>query len=260
MSRTAIRLAHLNIRSIRSKNLEELGAVMNSHNLDVLVVSETWLDLGDEFQVHIPGYTFVHWDRLTRGGGVGIFIADYIHYAVVASGGEIEQLWIRLTMGRVDFYIGAIYRPPDLNFKVFFDELEKSFSQWLSESMNIFCCGDFNLNLLKYDSPSVAYFNDFLDAINGVQLIEEPTRVTESSSTLIDFIIATNNELILKSGVIDCALSDHDLIFCDIKCHFERSVPIMATYRDIKNLDVSNFLTDLYRLPLIASFICHPWY
>lgn len=44
------------------------------------------------------------------------------------------------------------------------------------------------------------------------QLINEPTRTTQTSSTLIDLVLTSHLEKITKSGLVQLGLSDHDLI------------------------------------------------
>ena len=45
------------------------------------------------------------------------------------------------------------------------------------------------------------------------QLISEPTRETEQTSTLIDHIAVSNVRNISKSGVVRTAISDHYLVY-----------------------------------------------
>ena len=72
--------------------------------------------------------------------------------------------------------------------------------------------GDLNVNYLKK--------NEDIDIKNVIrthgftQLVDQPTRVTKNSSTLID-IIATNNTKNIKAvNVIPLSLSDHDMVIC----------------------------------------------
>ena len=46
------------------------------------------------------------------------------------------------------------------------------------------------------------------------QLITCPIRVTCTASFLIDHILTNSTEKIFQSGIIDCGMSDHQLIFC----------------------------------------------
>jgi hypothetical protein len=45
------------------------------------------------------------------------------------------------------------------------------------------------------------------------QLINEPTRVTRTSATMIDLFFTNKPENILQSGVIHLGISDHSLIY-----------------------------------------------
>ena len=50
-----------------------------------------------------------------------------------------------------------------------------------------------------------------------VQLIKVQARITTSSSTTIDHILASYPERLIQWGVIDISLSDHQLIYCTRK-------------------------------------------
>ena len=49
------------------------------------------------------------------------------------------------------------------------------------------------------------------------QLIEVPTRVTCSSSTIIDHILVSFPYRVSQQGVIDVELSDYQIIYCTKK-------------------------------------------
>ena len=59
---------------------------------------------------------------------------------------------------------------------------------------------------------------------NLKQLIEEPTRVTSSSSTVIDHIICNNEEKISQSGVIQTGISDHFITYCTRRSSIKQNV------------------------------------
>ena len=48
---------------------------------------------------------------------------------------------------------------------------------------------------------------------DAVQLINEPTRETESTASLIDILITTKEECIRKSGVIKTSISDRYMLY-----------------------------------------------
>ena len=48
-------------------------------------------------------------------------------------------------------------------------------------------------------------------------MIKEPTRITCSTSTLLDHILTNSSEKVSQKGVIDVGISDHQLIYCTRK-------------------------------------------
>ena len=78
------------------------------------------------------------------------------------------------------------------------------------------------------------------------QLINEPTRVTVQSSTLIDHNAVSNTENSIGSGVLKIALSDEYLVYatrkfqCGIKCQ-QKSIRM----RQMKKINEKAFLLDL---------------
>ena len=72
--------------------------------------------------------------------------------------------------------------------------------------------GDWNVNYKNKLSPAYKKLL-FLDNMHGLrQIIEETTRNTDKSKTLIDLIL-TNSKYISESGTIDTFNSDHQPIF-----------------------------------------------
>jgi len=82
------------------------------------------------------------------------------------------------------------------------------------------------------------------------QVIKQPTRITESSETLIDVILASNTSLIREAKVVPAPFSDHDLVFISLGLKKKRSKPVYVTTRSYKDFDPDSFLVDLN---------CAPW-
>ena len=78
------------------------------------------------------------------------------------------------------------------------------------------------------------------------QLIDEPTRVTLTSSTLIDHIATTSIDYILESGVHKVSLSDHCMMFCKRKVN---AVVVgghtLVKSRSMKHCNEESFLADI---------------
>ncbi len=69
-----ISILYFNARSLVPK-LDELSAVIEAHNPDVVSIVESWLcaDIPDS-ELYIPGYQIFRKDRHRHGGGVLLYI------------------------------------------------------------------------------------------------------------------------------------------------------------------------------------------
>nr|CAI5840107.1 unnamed protein product [Callosobruchus analis] len=82
-----------------------------------------------------------------------------------------------------------------------------------------------------------------------MQVISEPTRITETSSTLIDIIFVSNVEKCIAKGTINAdTISDHFLVYCEISCDYKKTEKYV-TYRDFKNFSLDLFLCGLHSIP-----------
>lgn len=117
---------------------------------------------------------------------------------------NFECLFIKVTRHtNKKLIIGNIYRPPSApsDSTMFILSTINSFEK----HFELFILGHFNSNWL--DRFSVNDRNLF-GSVNLTQLIKEPTRVNHRSSSLLDWILVTNPERIINSGVMSDCLSD----------------------------------------------------
>ena len=76
--------------------------------------------------------------------------------------------------------------------------------------------GDYNIDLLKYDTHRLtAEFVDLMFANSFVPTINRPTRVTETSGTVIDNIFTNCYDINSKTvqGILTTDISDHYAVF-----------------------------------------------
>ena len=66
-----------------------------------------------------------------------------------------------------------------------------------------------NLNEKKSTCPLVKKYEEFISTFGLKQLIQQPTRITSTSSSLIDHVLTNANDKISQSGILDIGLSDH---------------------------------------------------
>ncbi|CAB4038293.1 Hypothetical predicted protein [Paramuricea clavata] len=81
--------------------------------------------------------------------------------------------------------------------------------------------------------------------LNLNQLIKSPTRITESSQTLVDVIFVSSPRLVVNSGVIETCISDHFPVYVSLKLKTDKSPPNYITTRSYNKYDPDLFAIDL---------------
>lgn len=106
-----LKIAHLNVQSILNK-VDLLKLMMSETTLDVLCISETWLNHGIyDCEVRINGYIHYRNDRKERlGDGVMIHIRETIPIKKVCYMNGIECISIILDL-KEKLIISCVYRP-----------------------------------------------------------------------------------------------------------------------------------------------------
>ena len=104
---------------------------------------------------------------------------------------------------------------------------------------NLVILGDLNCDILRPDKGprEGRALMDLMIEYNLTNLIREPTRVTATSSTLIDVILTNRPRSFLTSGTLDLGLSDHHLVYAVSRSHCHRTNPITVEKRTFKNYD-----------------------
>ena len=80
------------------------------------------------------------------------------------------------------------------------------------------------------------------------QLINEPTRVTRTSATMIDLFFTNKPENILQSGVIHLGISDHSLIYAVRKFNSPKCRERLKLVRNFKNFNATDFVWDISQI------------
>ena len=86
---------------------------------------------------------------------------------------------------------------------------------------------------------------EIFDIYGLEQLINEPTRITAKSSTLIDLCITSAPTNVVTSGVMHLSISDHSLVYMIRKSHYVRNGVRHIEARTMKNFNSENFLREL---------------
>ena len=103
---------------------------------------------------------------------------------------------------------GCAYRHPNTNVDKFNDYINQTMEKISKENKLIFLIGDFNINLLNYESHGET--DDFINTMISHYLLPHilhPTRVTDHSATVIDNIFSNNTSYETTSGNIITQIS-----------------------------------------------------
>ena len=133
-----------------------------------------------------------------------------------------------------------MYRPP--NSKVEFnDRFENFIDHVMREEKEIILIGDFNKNLINEEIETE--WSNFTTSLGLSQFISVPTRVTETSSTLIDHIYKNCEENISRVHVGKPSLNDHYAIFGNRKLNSQirNKEHHTITYRSFRHFDENLF-------------------
>ena len=216
-------------------------------------------------EVNISGYSILRNDRNRNGGGVACYIrADLCFNRRNVFSSSIEYVFFDLLIPKVKpISIDIFYRPPNVNtfLETFLNDL-KLIGFTKSE---VYFLGDFNINLLQnnkfvlkenqpldsknLNSPLLPKYKELCQTFSLKEIIQEPTRVTSSTSSLLDHILTNSGWKASQKGVIDVGLSDHQLIYCTRKIvRVKTNVHNQIRVRSLKNYTQEILLEELRKI------------
>ena len=143
-----------------------------------------------------------------------------------------------------------MYKPPDSSkylSRNFQSHLERILESIYRENKETILMGDLNINYLSKDDHKEL---KELFVVNGFnQLIREATRTMENTATLIDVILTINHP-----EVINCSMSDHDIIACCRKLNHIKYEPETIKCRDYSKYNVDNLNNELLKISWDAVY------
>ena len=114
-------------------------------------------------------------------------------------------MWLHRTV-----VIIVIYRQPRTNANAFTETLSNKLSKIDCNKNDFYLIGDLNLNISDSDgSLTGIYYLSMLESNCFFQLITEPTRVTNNSTSLIDHIFTSTLSKSVITGMILNDIGDH---------------------------------------------------
>ena len=248
-------ILHTNIRSI-SLHRDELVnlCIQTQRSFDVIGISETWNSALNEIivDIDINGYKRYDTGSISQNGGVGLYVKtslasssrDDLNFTCAG----FETTWVEVqNKNTKNFLFCCIYRHPRSEIKTLILHLHKIIPQLINKQ--VFIMGDFNINLLDYSShtPTYDFINTFLSN-NFVPCINQPTRISSQSSTVIDNIFTNLTDKKIICGNILTHISDHFPQFLIMENANSSHKNLELFKRDYSSFDERSFLSDFTRL------------
>jgi hypothetical protein len=213
---------HLNIHSLPAKHqqLEILLTRLDQLNIhmDIIMLCETFLHDNITKLYQISGYKLICRNReMNRRGGVAMYLKDNIKYKLrndleIHIDGEFECLFIEAQLNNKQVIVGEVYRVPNTNEIDSIARFDQILNNLENSKLDIIIGTDQNFDYIKIEQHKNT--SDLLDNFLSsglIPTITQPTRVTHTSSTLIDniYIKYKNNQYDINSAVLVSDISDH---------------------------------------------------
>ena len=154
------------------------------------------------------------------------------------------------------YVIGNVYRLPPYNaedLSAFTNEYSDLLNRLETRSKFVYICGDYNIDILKMFSNN--NYNTFYE--NGISSsfapkLTLPTRICDTTSTLIDNIYTNVLDKSHTSGLLIRPISDHQMHFCIMNENYMKPA-IAQKYVEVEVFNVEaieNFKTEIANLEI----------
>ena len=269
VEKTGLSILSVNIQSVNAK-FDEFQAFINRMNvlnpISAICLQECWLSDADNVSMfNLENYEMIFLPKsCCAHGGLIIYVHNQFQCTVMSevkvqsSGWEYLCVKISHRKPKSKIYVLCnIYRKPNEivnDLDAFTNELSSLLSKIKSIKHSSYVCGDYNIDLLKV-KDNKHYCENFDEIISHgfFPKITLPTRICESTSTLIDNIFTNNIDVPDSSGILLNQISDHQMVFTlvenlsyvtdvpkfiDIECNDPRSMQaFIAELEDINIYD-----------------------
>jgi len=289
LSSRPLKFSILNVRSAVNK-AAEIHDTIESYNLDVLLLSETWIQqnsppsvkldiapvgyrvfhvhrsttrtrgqkagLAEASGDHMGGVGRGHLDRSVKaGGGLAVIYRDSLSVSDISSEFNIyktfEILTVRIKLLNRSITLIGIYRPPPAAGSTFFIELAELLDATDTVQGETIICGDFNCPGQSTLTIDPRLSQQLSDH-NLVQYVNCSTR--KQNGNILDLIIARNG-LIKSENIMvnEVGFSDHNLLSFDVNICAPAIKQVSYSFRNVANIDTEAFMRDIYHSALFTS-------
>jgi len=225
-----MRILLINCQSIKAPAKKaQLENMISSTQAGIVIGTESWLNNNiNSSEVFPPNFKAYRRDRQKgHGGGVFILVADKYtseEPEELSLNEDCEAVWSRVKIkGAQDLCIGSFYKPPSKTDPHYLDLLQSVLTR-IPRTAHLWLGGDFNLADINWDNECPAphannktQCQQLIDICKNTyleQIVDQPTRVTEYTSNLLDLFFTNNKTLINKCEVLP-GIADHEAVFIE---------------------------------------------
>jgi len=222
----------------------------SNFDFDLISFTETWLNSELESLVNFDGYTSVtkHKSPNKEGDGIAAYIKDNIQFRLrndlnfpVCKESMYDGIFIEVInhssptqTNTSNTLIFIIYRSPSQNsINELIADLNIVLEKVKQENKTVVITGDLNIDLLKYNTDNqTTQFVDMLISNNLTPRVTLPTRITNTSATLIDHMFSNADSNKSIAGTLKTDIADHYCNFIFLDSNIDKSKhPKLVTYR-----------------------------
>ena len=237
-----------------------------------MTISESWLDESD-VNISIPRFQPIFHDDLkgdAHGGGVAIFCGENVNSELCGELTSSElppdcsNIWLKLYFENSTKLLGTYYRPPGQsaqNRDLFLNCLSYVYSLTKAFELNattVLITGDFNDRCTEWHSDHSASdlrLYNLAERYGLLQLVKYPTRITDTTSSLLDLILTDSSDLVEKVSILPpISTSDHSVVCCRIKLPITNFVPNRRTVWNCRNADFASLNNSLQQAPFDSGY------
>ena len=193
-----------------------------SNSFNVICLTETWCNKEsiNDSSLKLDNYNAIQMHRDTRGGGVCIFAHNSLMIKkrsdLTESNNSHETLSVEIiNKESKNLLISCTYRPPGHDINLLLNFFHNYYNIISKENKEVYLIGDYNLNVLNYETENIV--KNFLNCLfqNGMcPIINRPTRITSHSATAIDHVFVDSTiDIKYETGIIKYDITDHFPIF-----------------------------------------------
>ena len=244
-----LNMVHMNCRML-SHNKGKIISFLDSleNELDVIMLSEIGKEGYRYLETLFPNYDY-EFDipKHNNYGGVAILSKKCLNMKIksdmqlvkecACTKCEFESVWVEINSQSASFLIGCTYRHPNGSINHFLSQFSKLLENVPIDS-NCISGGDINIDLLNISHTDVLNYVTELSSHNFLPKIILPTRITDSTCTLIDHLFLKLarkfSDINVIAGNIFAEITDHLPIFAgfDFKTKSPTTRPLIRIIND----------------------------